>query len=233
MNRQTTREIPILDRVRELREQLSTQGPQWQRQPGDFVKVAFPRRDADLVRDLLIAEGVETVIEVGLAYGSSALAICEALLSSHAQKPKHIVIDPFQATSFSNVGSNLLMSVGLNELSRLIEKPSSVALPQLVAEQTIADAAFIDGSHRFHEVLLDLYYLRKLLRPGGVVILDDYCWPSVQAAVRYFELNMKWKFLSEVSKASSIDEASKLPRICALRLLDPTYEPPFEHFKSF
>jgi hypothetical protein len=45
-------------------------------------------------------------------------------------------------------------------------QPSSLALPQLVAEGLAADAAFVDGSHRFHEVFVDLYFLRKLVRPG-------------------------------------------------------------------
>lgn len=31
----------------------------------------------------------------------------------------------------------------------------------------VADAAFVDGSHVFHEVFLDLYYLRKVVKPGG------------------------------------------------------------------
>jgi len=44
------------------------------------------------------AAGVETTVEVGLAYGSSALAIGEALGSVGARRPLHVVIDPLQAT---------------------------------------------------------------------------------------------------------------------------------------
>jgi hypothetical protein len=43
--------------------------------------VTLPERDCDLLRDLLIAEHVEAVVEVGLAYASSALAIGEALVA--------------------------------------------------------------------------------------------------------------------------------------------------------
>lgn len=45
--------------------------------------------------------------------------------------------------------------------------PSSIALARLAAEGFIADAAFVDGSHRFHEVFVDLYFLRKIVRPGA------------------------------------------------------------------
>jgi len=31
----------------------------------------------------------------------------------------------------------------------------------------------VDGNHRFDAVFVDLYYLGRLLRPGGVMFLDD------------------------------------------------------------
>ena len=57
-----------------------------------------------------------------------------------------------------------------------------MALPRLVAKGVTADAAFVDGSHRFHEVFVDLYFLRKIVRPGGLIVLDDHWWPSVRTA---------------------------------------------------
>jgi predicted O-methyltransferase YrrM len=39
---------------------------------------------------------------------------------------------------------------------------------------------------------VDLYFLGKIVRPGGVIIVDDYSWPSVQAAARYYQTNMGW-----------------------------------------
>jgi hypothetical protein len=92
-------------RVRDVRDRLAHDGPPWTRdRPGDFDAVTVPERDCDALRDLLIAEGVETVVEVGLAYGRSALAIGEALVAVAAGRPLHVVIDPLQATEWSNVG---------------------------------------------------------------------------------------------------------------------------------
>jgi len=69
------------DRISAVRRRLSHDGPPWTRdRAGDFQTVTVPEPDCDALRDLLIAEGAETVIEVGLAYGSSALAIGEALV---------------------------------------------------------------------------------------------------------------------------------------------------------
>jgi len=60
----------------------------WTRGPElDFQTVTLPERDCDLVRDLLVAEKAQTVVEIGLAYGSSALAIGEACWPSTHRTP--------------------------------------------------------------------------------------------------------------------------------------------------
>jgi predicted O-methyltransferase YrrM len=167
------------ERVRNVRQRLANDGPPWTRDHvDDFDTVTVPERDCDALRDLLIAEGVETIVEIGLAYGRSALAIGEALVAVGATRPLHLIIDPMQATEWSHVGWQLLRSAGLDTIARLILQPSSMALPQLIAEQVTADAAFVDGSHRFHEVFVDLSFLRKIVRPGGIVVLDDHWWPG-------------------------------------------------------
>jgi len=201
--------------------------------------VTLPERDCDLVRDLLIAEEVQTVVEIGLAYGSSALAIGEALLAVDAPHPRHIVIDPFQRQAFNNVGWDLLCSAGLDSIADLVGAPSSIALAQLVLDGAVADAAFIDGSHRFHEVFVDLYFLRKIVKPGGLILLDDDYQPPVRAAVRYYERNLGFTELPDAFTAGSLknlggDDTAEVVRRCrAVRLPDPSFEPAFKDFKPF
>lgn len=233
MNTKAEREESQLERVQRVRRELAEKGPPHVRQAGDFEKVAFPARDADLLRDLLVAEKIETVIEIGLAYGSSALAIGEALISIGAKSPRHLIIDPFQESAFANAGWGVLEAAGLRALAQLISQPSSIALPRLVEQGATADAAFVDGSHRFHEVFIDLYFLRKIVRPGGLVVLDDYSWPSVRTAARYFENNMGWRSVPRAFVTGSLDEAIKEPRVRALRLPDPAFEPPFDQLIPF
>ncbi len=108
-----------------------------------------------------------------------------------------------------------------------------MALPQLVAQTFTADAAFVDGSHRFHEVFVDLYFLRKIVRPGGLIIVDDYGWPSVHAAARYYETNLGWLIVHGAFDGGTIDQATRQTRAQALRLPDPPFEPAFEQFQPF
>ena len=119
------------------------------------------------------------------------------------------------------IGWHAVLSAGLGEQTRLITEPSSIALPRLVADGVVADAAFVDGSHRFHEVFVDLYFLRKLVRPGGLIILDDTEWPSVATALRYYDVNLDWQPVHIGG------------RLAGRRMPDVNHEPPFSEFKLF
>lgn len=211
-----------LRRVRAVRAELHAAGPKRSRPfEGDFARVALPAADCDLLRDTLVAHGARVVIEVGLAYGSSALAIGEALCLTGETNLSHIVIDPFQAMAYDNVGRDALEAAGLADHTTFLGEASSIALARLAADGFTADAAFVDGSHRFHEVFVDLYFLRKLVRPGGLIILDDAALPSVAAALRYFDLNLGWRPVAIAG------------RLTARRVPDEPFEPDFTDFKPF
>jgi predicted O-methyltransferase YrrM len=189
---------------------------------GDFSYVALPKADADVLRALLVAERAEVVIEVGLAYGVSALAVAEALVMAGTAEPNHLIIDAFQ-DHFHDTGWNAIVSAGLGSVCTLLRERSQIALSRLLSEGFIADSAFVDGSHIFHNVFVDLALLRDLVRPGGLVILDDCDLPSVATAVRYFELNTGWL----------LEPLARQTRIRAYRLPSPPVEPSFEDFKPF
>jgi predicted O-methyltransferase YrrM len=209
-----------LQRVRTVRAALHAAGPERTRPfEGDFDRVALPAADCDILRDVLVAERARVVIEIGLAYGSSALAIGEALCLNGSADVSHIVIDPFQAKAYDDVGRDALAAAGLADRTTFIGEASSVALARLLTEGLVADAAFVDGSHRYHEVFVDLYFLRRLVRPGGLVVLDDASFPSVAAALHYFDLNLGWK---------PVDIPG---RLTARRLPDEPFEPDFTDYK--
>jgi predicted O-methyltransferase YrrM len=54
--------------------------------------------------------------------------------------------------------------------------------------EVCADLIYIDGGHREEEVALDLQDYWRVLKPGGVLVGDDYSqgWPGVIAAVDKF-----------------------------------------------
>ncbi|MFD7924294.1 class I SAM-dependent methyltransferase [Streptomyces sp. NPDC059740] len=222
------------DRVAAVRRELAEHGPP--RRPDgapDFATVTLPEHDCDQVRDLLVDERAGTVVEVGLGYASSALAISEALLRTGARNLRHVVIDPFQFTAYDGVGWELLRSGGLDDIVELVTEPSQRFLARLADAGFTADAAFVDGSHHFHNVFVDLHFLSEIVRPGGVVLLDDVWWPSVGSAVAYFETNLGWRPVPGALADGSTAPATGRPRAGAYRLPDPRPTPDFKEFRPF
>lgn len=223
-----------LDRVAAVRRALTSDGPPRSPDGGpDFATVTLPERDCDQVRDLLVQERVGTVVEIGLAYASSALAISEALLRTGARNPRHVVIDPFQYSAYDGIGWELLCSAGLDDMAELVTEPSQRFLARLAGAGFAADAAFVDGSHHFHNVFVDLHFLGEIVRPGGIVLLDDVWWPSVRAAVAYFEINLGWRPIPGALADGIADPARDRPRIGAYRLPDLRPTPDFREFRPF
>ena len=221
-NTRSVSDAELIARVRDIRDRLGTVGPSKLRSDGDFERVSIPQSDADALRDLLITVKATTVIEIGLAYASSALAIAEAILSQPGKDKAHLIIDPYQA-EFHDAGWSALSRAGLSEVCQLLRERSQLALPRLVGEGFRADAAFVDGSHAFHNVFVDLFFLSELVRPDGLVVIDDYRWPSVATAVGYFEINTGWRQ----------EPIHQDTRLRAYRLPNPPVDASFETFVPF
>jgi predicted O-methyltransferase YrrM len=157
---------------------------------GDTISLAphsIERQHGEAIRELAVAEGAERTIEVGLALGMSALFLCQAVI---ARGGRHLAIDPFQEGSWGGAGVTALSDAGVRHIVEVLEEESQLALPRLVAEGREFDFAFVDGDHRFESVLLDLYYMTRLVRPDGLIVVDDMWMPSIRTAVSYVERNL-------------------------------------------
>jgi predicted O-methyltransferase YrrM len=154
--------------------------------PIDLSPHSIGRAQGEALRDLALAEDARHTIEVGLALGISALFLCQAVLERGG---RHVAIDPFQQESWNGAGLRTLREAGVDDLVEVIEEESQLALPRLVSEGREFDFAFVDGDHRFEGVFLDLYFMSRLVKPGGLVVVDDMWMPSVRTAVAYVERN--------------------------------------------
>lgn len=224
-----------LRRIREVRERLFAGGaalPPGPHQLG-FEVEAFPAYDGHILTQLLVSDSARSVIEVGLAFGGSALAIGEALVTVAGASGEHLIVDPLQTTGWGRVGWSAIESARLDAIATLIEEPSQVALAQMVRDGRQADAAFVDGDHRFDGVFVDLYFLGRLVRPGGLVIVDDLWMPSIRAATHYFERNLGWTSHQAPFYGGAFDRLKSTGRVQVLRLPDPPVELAWDDFQDF
>jgi predicted O-methyltransferase YrrM len=189
--------------VRAVIERLIAEGTVVARSDGTLHKlfpVAASATEGEALRGWVVREGATRTIEIGLGYGISALHVCEGLLANVGPAARHTIIDPYQATRFSDCGLQLLEEAGVWGLVEHHTEESQLALPRFLSEARAFDLAFVDGNHRFDGVFVDLVYLGRLVRPGGIVFLDDYQLPAVARVVSFFLTNLGWT-LEEVSAA--------------------------------
>lgn len=173
-------------------------------------------------------------LEVGLAYGISALFICDALRIRNGTQ--HVVIDPNQETAWDRsehslnwggIGIANLKRAGFGDVVRLIEAPSFRALPQLEQAGQRIDFAFIDGWHTFDFALLDFFYIDRMLNVGGVVAFDDSSWPAVRKVCRFVRTNLAYSVFDiiapdpEPSLKRRLLSEGLLPHTPVRRLLKP------------
>ena len=151
------------------------------------VGAETPREVCEFLKKLVIETNAKTTLEVGLAFGLSAMSICEGLQQIGGEG--HIAIDPNQSTQWKGIGLENLKRAGFTDLLELREKPSHVALPELAAEGLRVDFAYIDGWHTFDYALLDFFYVDLMLNVGGIVAVDDCFFSSVHAVCRYIATN--------------------------------------------
>ena len=184
-----------VQKVRLVIERLVHDGSMVARSDGtrhSIFPVAASPAEGETLRDWVFREGAVQTIEIGLGYGISALHICEGLLMHGNPAARHVVLDPNQSERFSDCGLQVLEEADVSQIVEHHSELSEIVLPQFLKEGRRFDLGFVDGNHRFDGVFLDLFYLGRLVRKGGILILDDYNLPGVRRAVAFFLTNLGW-----------------------------------------
>jgi predicted O-methyltransferase YrrM len=192
----------------------------------DIFPVAVYAAEGEALREWVLREGATRTIEIGLGYAISTLYICEGLLGNGDPAARHVALDPYQARRFADCGLQFLEEAGVAGMVEHHAEVSEIALPRFLGEGRSFDLAFVDGNHRFDGVFLDLVYLGRLLRAGGIVFVDDYQLPAVARAASFCVTNLGWT-LEEVSAADD------LHRWAVLRTSTVPDTRPFDYYVDF
>ncbi|MCK8787160.1 class I SAM-dependent methyltransferase [Roseomonas sp. NAR14] len=129
------------------------------------------------------AEAPHVAVEIGSFEGRSTIWILENLLR-HPDSRIHC-LDTFaggvehQADRIAGLYERFdanLRAHGVRDKAAVLRGPSFDGLVRLLGAGVEADFVYVDGSHQAPDVLADLVLGFRLLRPGGVMICDDYLW---------------------------------------------------------
>lgn len=129
-------------------------------------------------------------IEVGFGMGSSAAVILGARRLT-GKTFAHLIFDPFGLPDGRGRVVQSYLEQRFPKGFRRIRKRSEIGLPRLIEQQGQGSAGliFIDGGHRFENVMTDFVMADHLCCVGGFIVLDDAWFPAIETVVRYVERN--------------------------------------------
>jgi predicted O-methyltransferase YrrM len=162
-----------------------------------------PEHGATL-RQLMIDSSTSRSLEVGFAYGFSTLWMLDALRSK--LNGMHIAIDPFEKSAWHGIGLKQVENIQFERKFEWLESASIHALSDLIRQGEKFDFIFIDGNHRFDDVIVDFYLCDQLARPGALIVLDDLWLPSIRAASNFIIKNRNYRIHPQSTGAFTLQK---------------------------
>ena len=141
----------------------------------------IPIEEVEMIYDVMSEYKPKSSLEIGLCHGISSMAICDNLKESNGVN--HI-IDP--GLKVNRYGINNLERAGLKDNFIHYDDVSEVVLPQLLQNDLKVDFVFMDGWLTLDHLMLDFFYIDKILNIGGIVMFDNCEMSSVKEAFNYF-----------------------------------------------
>lgn len=159
------------------------------------------------LRELILTYKVKDSLEIGLAYGASALAVLKTLKEVHGDDCSHSAIDPFQNCDYKGSALRAIRDEGTAPYFKFYEDYSAFVLPSLVKSKNKYDLIYVDGSHLFEDVFIDLYYASRLLNMDGFLLFDDSRDPHIRKVISFIRKNFQGIF--KEMDYSKIDDPKK------------------------
>lgn len=157
------------------------------------------------IYDLCVSVKPQSTLEIGMAYGYSTIFFLAAM--EHNGAGHHTSIDPFQRSHWRGIGLNHANSIINMEGSKshfsFIEDRSDRVAIDFVRSNSSFDIIFIDGNHRFDDVLVDFYLYAPLCKIGGHIVFDDMWMSSIQTVADFVRTNRE-DFVEIQTKESNI-----------------------------
>jgi cephalosporin hydroxylase len=126
-----------------------------------------------------------------MAYGFSTIFFLAAVAKN--QSGYHVAIDLCQDLYGNGIGlahaNALAPRLDTGSTFQLYEDRSDRIAIDLVRSKSSFDIIFIDGAHRFDDVLVDFYLYAQLCTVGSYIIFDDMWMSSVQTVVSFVRKN--------------------------------------------
>lgn len=177
--------------------------PELEGRPIDMGQVTFRRSNMDPLEQYCISAVIEMthprrIFEIGTFDGATT-----RVLARSAPDAEVFTLDlPPESAVLASVAQEATHAGAGQVGSRFHETPEAPRITQLLGDSTTfdyspwegtVDLVLVDAGHEYANARADSQAALRLLRPGGVILWDDYepCWPGVVKAVDELELPVR------------------------------------------
>ena len=162
-------------------------------------------------------------IEIGFGMGSSA-AIILGVRRLVGKKFAHVIYDPFGLGGGRGEVVQDYLKARFPKAFRRVKKRSEIGLALLIDQHgpQTAGLIFIDGGHRFENVMADFVLADLLCCVGGYIVLDDAWYPAIESVINYVRANRPDYAVAHIA----------VPNCTVLKKLGPDHRD-WDSFKPF
>lgn len=165
------------------------------------------REQCQYLQDIILKNHFTDTLEIGFAYGTSTLTIVEAVAANNG---RHTVIDKFQISNYSGNGLDLVRQAGYGDRLEFVEKFCYETLPAFMFAGRKFDFAYIDSTKQFDWLMIDFFYIDKMLKVGGIVTFDDVNFESIRKLLRYISRFPGYKVYSQFPKSQPVSGSRRM-----------------------
>jgi predicted O-methyltransferase YrrM len=186
--------------------EISTAGLAAWRQSEAFARVVsfykdYPLRSLQsnearaLLHHLIVMRRPERVLELGTYHAGTAEVMARALWEAgHGHLE---TIDPFGGERCPPIIAAL--PAQLRERMSFLAVNSGFHFDRAIGNGVLYDLVLIDGNHEFEFALFDLMCAARIIRPNGLIVLDNVDQPGPRFATKLFlEHHPEWRDIADV-----------------------------------
>ena len=190
--------------------EISAAGLDAWRQSETFARVVtfytdYPARSLQsnearaLLHHLIVMRRPERVLELGTYHAGTAEVMARALWEmAHGHLE---TIDPFGSERCPPIIAALPHE--LRERISFLPVNSGFHFDRAIGNGVLYDLVLIDGNHEFEFALFDLLCAARIIRPNGIIVLDNVDQPGPRYATKLFlEHHPEWRDIADVVRRS-------------------------------
>lgn len=179
-----------MTKARQLAERIYTDESFSRRIANDVFPVSINYGQGVFLSSVVDAYRPKILVELGFRYGISSLWIQSARYAPGT----HVIVDPYH---------HIPVPPKSAIIDDFIRKQKGVVVEEhLTSQEYLAsishkgrhvDMVFIDASQWFDSVMTDMYFVSRLLKIGGVVVIRNLHNPAVRKALMFYLRNLPYR----------------------------------------